>query len=109
MPNSLREGACGLHALGGLRGRRGNQVVEHDHHLRRIGDLQHPAPAFRQEGQIDQARGLHIDHDDITRRDLRQPAGARKDLLGDRHAHPCGPPTNIAGIVAGLGVLSRDR
>jgi hypothetical protein len=86
-----RECAPGLHALGCLCGRRGNQVIEHDHHLGGIGDLQHLAPAFRQEGQVDQTRGLDIDHGDVAGRHRRQPAGTRQDLLGDRHAHGRSP------------------
>ena len=56
-----RECAAGLHARGCLGRRCWDEMVEDNHHLGRIGDLQHLAPAFRQEGKIDQARGLDID------------------------------------------------
>ena len=91
----LREVTAGLHACGGLRGGRRDKVVEDDHHLRRIGDLQHLAPAFGQERQVDQARGLDVDHDDIARGHSRRSAGARQNFFGDCHAHGC-PPAAIA-------------
>jgi hypothetical protein len=61
-----RECAAGLHARGCLRRRRGDEMIKDNHHLGWICNLQHLAPAFRQEGEIDQTRGLDIDDGDVA-------------------------------------------
>ena len=94
-----RERAAGLHARGCLRRRRGDEMIEDNHHLGWICDLQHLAPAFRQEGEIDQTRGLDIDDGDVAWRNFRRAAGPCEDLFGNCHAHGvsasqvhCAPP-----------------
>ena len=81
------EPAAGAVRCGRVDGGGRDQMVEHDHDLGGVVNLQHLAPAFRQERHVHQHRGFDIDHGEVAGLDLGLAGSAGEDFFGDGHGH----------------------